>query len=166
MLLVKANIGKHFNLNNYFFKGHFAMIVDNSNGKNSPKHSRISKIHRFLKSKVGFKIGIIIIGFLVIVLIEFGLILIFLLGEVLGNDFLMSYSIEKMIFLNINEVTINESTNLWFRFGFLSLLFGVVIGIFSMKSSPQPTIQSKKLLQKYISLTLIIIGILLLILSC
>ncbi len=137
------------------------MIKDYSYRKNNPEHSRISKIHLFFKSKIGFRIGIIIIGFLVIVLIEVGLILVFLIGDFLGNEFLMSYAIEKMISLNINDVTINDSTDLWFRLGFLSLLFGVVIGILSIRTRPQPTIPSEKSYHKYISFILIILGILL-----
>ena len=149
------------------------MINNNSYKKTIPEYSRISRIQRFLRSNAGFRIGIIIIGFVIIGLIEFGLSLVFLIGDVLGNDFLMSYAKQRMIFLNINEVTINESTNQWFRFtflsllfrlGFLSLLFGVIIGIFNIKTSPQPTIQSKKRLQKYLSLILITLGILFLIL--
>ena len=138
------------------------MIKDYSYRKNNPEHSRISKIHRFFNSKIGFRIGILIIGFSVIVLIEFGLILVFLIGDFLGNEFLMSYAIERLIFLNINDVTINESTDLWFRLGFLSLLFGVVIGILSIRIRLQPTIQSEKRYQKFLSLILIIFGIFLL----
>ena len=148
------------------------MINNNSYKKIIPEHSRISRIQRFFRSNTGFRIGIILISFVIIGLIEFGLSLVFLFGDVLDNDFLMSYAKQRMIFLNINEVTINESTNQWFRFaflsllfrlGFLSLLFGVIIGIFSIKTSLQPTIQSKKCLQKYLSLILIILGILFLI---
>jgi len=140
------------------------MINNNSYKKIIPEHSRISRIQRFFRSNTGFRIGIILISFVIIGLIEFGLSLVFLFGDVLDNDFLMSYAKQRMIFLNINEVTINESTNQWFRFAFLSLLFGVIIGIFSFKTNLQPTIQSKKRLQKYLSLILIILGILFLIL--
>ena len=112
--------------------------------KTIPEHSRISRIQRFLRSNTGFRIGIIIIGFVIIALIEFGLIMALFLGDFLGNDFLMSYAKQRMIFLNINEVPINELTNQWlkyvflpllFRLGFLSLLFGIIIGIFSIKTS-------------------------------
>jgi hypothetical protein len=140
--------------------------------KTIPEHSRISRIQRFLRSNTGFRIGIIVLGFVVIALIEFGLIMVLFLGDFLGNDFLMSYAKQRMIFLNINEVPINELTNQWFRYvflpllfrlGFLSLLFGIIIGIFSIKTSSQPTFQSKKRLQKYLSLILIILGILFLV---
>lgn len=148
------------------------MINNNSYKKTIPEHSRIIRIQRFFRSNMGFRIGIILISFVIIGLIEFGLILVFLFGDVLDNDFLMSYAKQRMIFLNKNEVTINESTNQWsrlgflslsFRLGFLSLMFGVIIGILSIKISPQPTFQSKKHLQKYLSLILIILGILFLI---
>ena len=148
------------------------MIDNNSYKKTIPNHSRISRIQRFFRSNTGFRIGIILIGIVIIGLIEFGLIMVLFLGDFLGNDFLMSYAKQRMIFLNMNEVRINESTNQWFRFaflsllfrlGFLSLLFGVIIGIFSIKTSLQPTIQSKKRLQKYLSLILIFLGILFLI---
>jgi len=137
-----------------------------------PEHSRISRLQRFLRSNTGFRIGIIIIGLVAIALIEFGLILVLFLGDFIGNDFLMSYAKQRMIFLGINEVPIKELTNQWFRYvflpllfrlGFLSLVFGIIIGIFSIKTSSQPTFQSKRGFQKYISLILIIIGILLLI---
>jgi len=136
------------------------MINNNSDKKTIPEHSKISRIQRFLRSNAGFKISLILIVFVIIALIEFGLILTFFFGDFFGNDFLMSYAQQRMIFLNMNELTINESTNLWFRFGSLSLVLGVMIGIFSIKTSPQPTIQSKKRLQKYLSLILIILGIL------
>ena len=148
------------------------MSTNNLYKKKFPDHSRISRIQRFLRSNTGFRIGIIIIGFVIIALIEFGLILTLFLGDFLGNDFLMSYAKQRMIFLNINEVPTNELTNQWFRYvflpllfriGFLSLLFGVIIGIFSIKTSSQPTFKSKKRLQRYLSLILIILGILLLI---
>ncbi|MFX0207998.1 MAG: hypothetical protein ACFFDT_18575 [Candidatus Hodarchaeota archaeon] len=77
------------------------MINNNSYRKTIPEHSRISRIQCFLRSNTGFRIGIIIIGFVVIVLTEFGLSLVFLLGDVLGNDFLVSYAKQRMIFLNI-----------------------------------------------------------------
>ncbi|MFX1517760.1 MAG: hypothetical protein ACFFC6_15765, partial [Promethearchaeota archaeon] len=120
------------------------MSPNNLYKKTSPEHSRISRIQRFLRSNTGFRIGIIIIGFVVIALIEFGLIMVLFLGDFLGNDFLMSYAKQRMLFLDINEVSINELTNQWFRyvflpllfrFGFLSLLFGIIIGIFSIKTS-------------------------------
>ena len=133
--------------------------MDSSYKKTLPEHSKISRINRFLRSNAGFRISLILIGFLIIALIEFGLISAFLLGDFLDNNFLMSYAQQRMTFLNITE-----STNQWFRFGFLSLLFGVIIGIFSIKTSPQATIQSNKRLQKYLSLILIILGILFLVL--
>ena len=148
------------------------MSINNLYKKTIPEHSSISRIQRFLRSNTGFRIGIIIIGFVVIALIEFGLIMVLFLGDFLGNDFLMSYAKQRMIFLNTNEVPINELTNQWFRYvflpllfrlGFLSLLFGIIIGIFSIKTSSQPTFQSKKRLQLYLSLILIIFGILFLI---
>ena len=148
------------------------MSTNNLYKKTIPEHSRISRIQRFLRSNTGFRIGIILISLVFIALIEFGLIIVLFLGRFLGNDFLMSYAKQKMIFLNTNEGPINESTNQWhrfvflpllFRLGFLSLLFGVIIGIFSIRTSPQPTIKSKKRVQKYLSLILIILGILLLI---
>ncbi|MHA2246874.1 MAG: hypothetical protein ACXADY_18160 [Candidatus Hodarchaeales archaeon] len=148
------------------------MSTDNLYKKSIPEHSRISRLQRFLRSNTGFRIGIIIIGFAVIALIEFGLIMVLFLGDFLGNDFLMSYAKQRMIFLNINEVPIDELTNQWFRYvflpllfriGFLSLLFGIIIGIFSIKTSSPLTFQSKKRLQKYLSLILIILGILFLI---
>ena len=145
------------------------MSINNLYKKTIPEHSRISRIQRFLRSNTGFRIGIIIIGFVVIALIEFGLIMVLFLGDFLGNDFLMSYAKQRMIFLNTNEVPINELTfryvflPLLFRLGFLSLLFGIIIGIFSIKTSSQPTFQSKKRLQLYLSLILIIFGILFLI---
>ncbi|MFX0185195.1 MAG: hypothetical protein ACFE95_19105 [Candidatus Hodarchaeota archaeon] len=150
------------------------MIANNSYKKTIPKYSRISKIQRFLRSNTGFRIGIVLISIVFIALIEFGLILVLFLGNFLGNDFLMSYAKQKMIFFNTNEVPINESTNQWFRYvflsllfriGFLSLLFGVIIGIFSIKTSSQPNFPSKKRLQTYLSLILIIFGILFLILA-
>jgi hypothetical protein len=140
--------------------------------KTSPEHSRISRIQCFLRSNTGFRIGIIIIGFVITALIEFGLIIALFLGDFLNNDFLMSYARQRMIFLNTNEVSINTLTNQWFRYvffpllfrlGFLSLLFGIIIGIFSIKTSPQPTFQSKQRLQKFLSLILIVLGILFLI---
>ena len=133
--------------------------LDSTYKKTIPEHSRISRIQRFLRSNAGFKISLILIVFVILALIEFGIILAFLLGDFLGNDFLMSYAQQRMIFLNMNE-----STNLWFSFGSLSLVLGVMIGIFSIKTSPQSTIQSRKRLQKYFSLILIILGILLLVL--
>ncbi|MHA1944583.1 MAG: hypothetical protein ACXAC6_10315 [Candidatus Hodarchaeales archaeon] len=148
------------------------MSTNNLYRKTIPENSRISRIQRFLRSNTGFRIGIIIIGFVVIALIEFGLIMVLFLGDFLDNDFLMSYAKQRMIFLNINEVPTNELTNQWFRYvflpllfrlGFLSLLFGILIGIFSIQKSSQPTFQSKKRLRKYLSLILIILGILFLI---
>ena len=148
------------------------MSTNNLDKRTIPEHSRICRIQRFLRSNAGFRISLILIGFIIITLIEFGLILAFLLGDFLGNDFLMSYAKQRMIFLNTNEGPINESTNQWFRsvflpllfrLGFLSLLFGVIIGIFSIKTNFHPTFQSKKHLQKYLSLILIILGILFLI---
>ncbi|MHA2341095.1 MAG: hypothetical protein ACXADW_04435, partial [Candidatus Hodarchaeales archaeon] len=117
------------------------MSTNNLYRKTIPENSRISRIQRFLRSNTGFRIGIIIIGFVVIALIEFGLIMVLFLGDFLDNDFLMSYAKQRMIFLNINEVPTNELTNQWFRYvflpllfrlGFLSLLFGILIGIFSI----------------------------------
>jgi len=139
------------------------MINNNSYKKTIPEHSRTSRIQRFLRSNAGFKISLILLVFVILALIQFGLILAFLLGDLLGNDFLLSYAQQRMIFLNMNDLTINESTNQYFTFGSLSLVLGVMIGIFSIKTSPQPTIQSKKRLQKYFSLTLIILGILFLV---
>ena len=148
------------------------MSTNNLYRKTIPENSRISRIQRFLRSNTGFRIGIIIIGFVVIALIEFGLIMVLFLGDFLDNDFLMSYAKQRMIFLNINEVPTNELTNQWFRYvflpllfrlGFLSLLFGILIGIFSIKKSSQPTFHSKKRLRKYLSLILIFLGILFLI---
>jgi len=140
------------------------MINNNSYKKTIPEHSRIIRIQRFFRSNTGFRIGIILFGFVIIGLIEFGLIMVLFLGDFLGNDFLMSYATERMIFLNMNEVINNESPNQWFLLGFLSLLFGVIFGIFSIKTSPQPTISSRKSLQKYLSLLMVILGILFLIL--
>ena len=136
------------------------MINNNSYKKTIPEHSRIIRIQRFFRSNTGFGIGIILFGFVIIGLIEFGLIMVLFLGDFLGNDFLMSYATERMIFLNMNEVINNESPNQWFLLGFLSLLFGVIFGIFSIKTSPQPTISSRKSLQKYLSLLMVILGIL------
>ena len=148
------------------------MIPNNLSKRSTSEHSRISKIQSFLRSNTGFKIGIIIISFVTIVLIEFGLIMVLFLGDFLGSDFLMSYAKHKMIFVNTNEVPIAESTNQWFRYvfppllfriGFLSLLFGIIIGIFSSKTSSQLTFHSRKRLQKYLSILLMILGVLFLI---
>ena len=144
------------------------MIANNLNKKQAPKHSQIRRIQRFFRSNTGFKIGIILISLLLIALIELGLIFVLFLGDFLGNDFLMFAAKQKMIILNINEVSTSESTNQWFgfllqplllRFGFLSLLSGVIINILSIKTSSQTSFQSKRRLQKSISLILIIIGI-------
>jgi len=143
------------------------MIANNLNKKQTPKHSQIRRIQRFFRSNTGFKIGIILISLLLIALIELGLIFVLFLGDFLGNDFLMFVAKQKMIILNINEVSTSESTNQWFkliqlllfRLGFLSLLFGVINSILSIKTSSQTSFQSKRRLQKSISLILIIIGI-------
>ena len=66
--------------------------------KTIPQHSRISRIQRLLRSNTGFRIGIILINFVIIALIEFGLIVVLFLGDILGNDFLMSYAKQRMIF--------------------------------------------------------------------
>ena len=133
------------------------MSTGNLYKKNRTKHSRINRIQCFLRSNAGFKIGIIIITFVVIALIEFGLVLVLFLGEFLGNDFLMSYAKQRIIYLNISEVSI------LFRVGFLSMVFGIIIGIFSIEISTISSHQSKKWFQKYLSLILIVLGILFLI---
>lgn len=148
------------------------MSTNNLYKKTIPEHSRISRIQRFLRSNTGFRIAIIVISLVSIALIEFGLIIVLFLGDILENDSLMFYAKQRIIYLNANEGPFNELTNQWnrfgflsllFRLGFLSLLFGVIIGIFSIRTSPQPNIQSKKRLQKYLSLILIILGFLFLI---
>jgi hypothetical protein len=144
------------------------MITNNLYKETIPKYSRISRIQRFLRSNTGFKIGIIVISLLLITLIELGLIFVLFLGDILGNDFLMFYAKQRMIFFNTNEVSINGTTNQWyrfvlqpllFRFGFLSLLFGIIICILSIKTSTQSSFQLKKRFWRYLSLLLISLGI-------
>ena len=102
-------------------------------------------------------------------MIEFGLILVFFVSDIFNIDVFMSYAKQRMILFNVNEVALNESTvpdvvkSILFRIGFLSLVFGIIIGIFSFRTSPQSTFQSEKPLQKYLSLILIILGFLFLI---
>lgn len=84
--------------------------------KTIPEHSRIIRIQLFLRSNTGFRIGIVLISLVLIALIEFGLIVVLFLGDFLGYDFLMSYDKQLMIFLNTNGVSINESTNQWYKF--------------------------------------------------
>lgn len=139
--------------------------------KYSRKSSWINRFQCFIRSNIGFKIAIILISLVFMALIEFGLIVGLFLGELLDNDFLISWSKQKLIFLNINEGLINESTNqcieffllsLIFRCGFLLLLFGIIIGFLNIKTNSQSIFQSKKR-QKYFSLMLIFFGVLLLV---
>lgn len=134
-----------------------------------PEHSRANRIQSFLKSKYGFRIGIILISVAIISLIEIGLILVFFMGDIINNDIFMSYAKQRMILFNFNEVTLYESTvpdmkAILFRIGFLAVTFGIIIGFFCFGTSPQPTFQSRKRFLTYSSIILIILGFILLIL--
>lgn len=133
---------------------------------NELEHIRIIKIQRFLKSSLGFRIGVIIIGFMIIASINFGLMFLYLLGDTLNIDIFMSY-VQQQTILSNNEVT-NDELNVLdslFGIGFGVLLFGIIIRILSVKTGSQPDIQTKKSHQKYLALILISMGILLIVFS-
>lgn len=133
---------------------------------NELEHIRIIKIQRFLKSSLGFRIGVIIIGFIIIASINFGLMFLYLLGDTLNIDIFMSY-VQQQTILSNNEVT-NDELNVLdslFGIGFGVLLFGIIIRILSVKTGSQPDIQTKKSHQKYLVLILISMGILLIVFS-
>lgn len=133
---------------------------------NELEHIRIIKIQRFLKSSLGFRIGVIIIGFIIIASINFGLMFLYLLGDTLNIDIFMSY-VQQQTILSNNEVT-NDELNVLdslFGIGFGVLLFGIIIRILSVKTGSQPDIQTKKSHQKYLALILISMGILLIVFS-
>ena len=129
------------------------MINNNSYKKTIPEHSRIIRIQRFLKSSLGFRIGVIIIGFMIIASINFGLMFLYFLGDTLNIDIFMSYVQHRYVLDSL------------FRIGFVALLFGIIIGILSVKTGSQPDRQTKKSRQNYLALILISIGILLIVFS-
>ncbi|MFX0126219.1 MAG: hypothetical protein ACFFAE_21545 [Candidatus Hodarchaeota archaeon] len=144
-------------------------MTDNNLPKTTKsKYSRTIRIHQFFRSSIGFKIGIIIISLVVISLVEFALILVFFLGDIINNDFFMAYAKQRMMLLNSNEV-LHELTvpaiirSILFRFGFLSLVFGIIIA-FCFRTSPQSTSQSRKRFLIFSSISLIVLGLLFLIL--
>lgn len=128
--------------------------------------TKIIKIQRFLKSSLGFRIGVIIIGLVILASINFGLIFLYILGDILNIDILTSY-VQQQWPLSNNEVTSEELNVLdsFFRIGFGALMFGIIIGILSVKTGSQPDRQTMKSRQKYLALILISIGILLIVFS-
>lgn len=142
------------------------MMASNGAYKNvEVKHSRSSRIQRFFRSRFGFRILFIIIGLIIIGLIEFGLIFVYIVGEVLSVNFLISFAQQQMAFFNNNGVAIIEKEgvdllkSLLFRIGFLSLVFGILIG-FDMETRFQYVILAKIPHRKYLTLILISTGIL------
>lgn len=133
---------------------------------NELEHIRIIKIQRFLKSSLGFRIGVIIIGLMIIASINFGLMFLYLLGDTLNIEIFMSY-VQQQTTLSNNEVTSDELNVLdsLFNIGFGALLFGIIVGILSVKTGSQPDRQTKKSRQKYLALILIGVGILLIVFS-
>lgn len=142
------------------------MNEEHSYKTNELENIRIIKIQRFLKSSLGFRIGVIIIGFMIIASINFGLMFLYLLGDTLNIDIFMSY-VQQQTILSNTGVT-NDDLNVLdslFGIGFGALLFGIIISILSVKTGSQPDRQTKKSHQKYLALILISMGILLIVFS-